>query len=274
MTSVNVNYGALLALQNLNKTTSELEIVQGRINSGLKVATAKDNGATFAIAQSMRGKVAGYGVALDTVDKAVSTLDAAITGGNAVSELLVELKEKATAARDTSLTTAQREAFNADFVQIRDAISRAVDNAEFNGANAIKDSGDNIIAFANDSGSELITVTASSFALSGTNVTLAADATITTATDAADALSLINASITNVNKQLATFGAASRALDKHKSVMTSLSNTLEAGIGKLVDADLAKESAKLTSLQVKQQLGAQALSIANSSTSILLSFFR
>jgi flagellin len=274
MTSVNVNYGALLALQSLNKTTNELEIVQGRINSGLKVATAKDNGATYAIAQSMRGKVAGYGVALDTVDKAVSTLDAAITGGNAVSDLLIQMKEKATAARDTSLTSAQRAAFNADFVQLRDAITRAVDNAEFNGANAIKDSGNDIIAFANDTGSSVITITASSFALSGTNVTLGASDDITTATDAADALSLINASITNVNKQLATFGAASRALDKHKQVMTSLSDTLEAGIGKLVDADLAKESAKLTSLQVKQQLGAQALSIANNSTSILLSFFR
>jgi flagellin len=274
MASVNVNYGALLALQNLNKTTSELEIVQGRINSGLKVATAKDNGATFAIAQSMRGKVAGYGVALDTVDKAVSTLDAAITGGNAVSELLIQMKEKATAARDTSLTTAQRAAFNADFVQLRDAIARAVSNAEFNGANAIKASGANIVAFASDTGATVITITAASLALSGSNVTLTSSETITTATTAANALSKINTSITNVNSKLATFGAAARALEKHKAVMTSLSDTLEAGIGKLVDADLAKESAKLTSLQVKQQLGAQALSIANNSTSILLSFFR
>ncbi len=274
MTSVNVNYGALLALQSLNKTTSELETVQGRINSGLKVATAKDNGATFAIAQSMRGKVAGYGVALDTVDKAISTLDAAITGGNAVSELLIQLKEKATAARDTSLTTAQRAAFNADFVQIRDAIGRAVTNAEFNGANAIKAGGANIIAFASDTGSTLITITAASLALSGSNVTLTTTEVIDTATKAAAALSKVNASITNVNSKLATFGAASRALEKHKGILTSLSDTLEAGIGKLVDADLAKESAKLTSLQVKQQLGAQALSIANQSTSILLSFFR
>jgi len=274
MTSVNVNYGALLALQNLNKTTNELEIVQSRINSGLKVATAKDNGATFAIAQSMRGKVAGYGAALDTVDKAISTLDAAITGGNAVSELLIQLKEKATAARDTSLTTSQRAAFNADFVQIRDAVQRAVDNAEFNGANAIKASGNNIIAFANDTGGSLITITAASLALGGTNVTVAAAEAITTATLATAALSKVNISITNVNSKLATFGAASRALEKHKSILTSLSDTLEAGIGKLVDADLAKESAKLTSLQVKQQLGAQALSIANNSTSILLSFFR
>jgi flagellin len=274
MTSVNVNYGALLALQNLNKTNDELSIVQNRINTGLKVSSAKDNGATFAIAQEARGRVAGYGVAVDTVDKAISTLDAAITGGNTVSDLLLDLKAKATAAKDSSLTTAQRAAFNADFVQLREAVSRAVSNAEFNGANAIKASGSDITAFANDTGSSTITITAASLALSGSNVTLASTADITTLTKAGDALSKINESITNVNKQLATFGAASRALDKHKSFLTSLSDTLEAGIGHLVDADLAKESAKLTSLQVKQQLGAQALSIANSSTSILLSFFR
>jgi flagellin len=274
MTSVNVNYGALLALQNLNKTNDELSIVQNRINTGLKVSSAKDNGATFAIAQEARGRVAGYGVAVDTVDKAISTLDAAITGGNTVSDLLLDLKAKATAAKDSSLTTAQRAAFNADFVQLREAVSRAVSNAEFNGANAIKASGSDITAFANDTGSSTITITAASLALSGSNVTLASTADFTTLTKAGDALSKINESITNVNKQLATFGAASRALDKHKSFLTSLSDTLEAGIGHLVDADLAKESAKLTSLQVKQQLGAQALSIANSSTSILLSFFR
>src|SRR5262245_58353388 len=83
MARLNTNYGAMVALQNLNRTNSDLEAVQGRINSGLKVASAKDNGATYAIAQSMRGKVAGYGVAVSTVDKAMSTLDAAIAGGNA-----------------------------------------------------------------------------------------------------------------------------------------------------------------------------------------------
>ena len=152
MTSVNVNYGALVALQNLNKTNDELTVVQNRINSGLKVASAKDNGATFAIAQEARGRLAGYGVAVDTVDKAISTLDAAITGGNTVSDLLLDLKAKATAATDASLTTSQRAAFNADFVQLREAVARAVSNAEFNGANAIKSGGDNITAFANNFG--------------------------------------------------------------------------------------------------------------------------
>ena len=138
MASVNTNYGAMIALQNLNKTNAELNEVQSRINSGLKVASAKDNGATFAIAQSMRGKVAGYGVAADTVDKAMSTVDAAISGGNSISDLLTQLKEKATAAKDSSLTTSQRAAYNADFTRLRDEITSIVTNAEFNGAHLIK----------------------------------------------------------------------------------------------------------------------------------------
>jgi flagellin len=272
--SVNTNYGALLALQNLNKTNSELDGVQGRINTGLKVATAKDNGATFAIAQEMRGKVSGYGVAKDTLDKAISTVDVALSAGNTISDVLNELKTKATAARDGSLTTAQRAAFNADFVQLRDSITRTVTNAEFNGSNLIKTGGNNASAFANDSGSSLVTLTAVSFALSGTVVTLSASAQITTATLAAAALSRVNASITNLNRELAKLGSGARAFEKHRDFLGKLSDSLEAGIGNLVDADLAKESAKLTALQVKQQLGAQALQIANQSPSILLSFFK
>lgn len=274
MTSVNTNYGAMIALQNLNKTNADLQDVQGRINSGLKVASAKDNGATFAIAQSMRGKVAGYGVAVNTVDKAMSTVDAAIAGGNAISDLLTTLKEKATAAKDGSLTTAQRAAYNADFTRLRDEITNIVSNAEFNGANLIKASGSNAIAFANDTGSSLITVTAVSFALSGSTNTITTTSSVDTVTNATAALTRINASITAINKQLALYGSASKALQKHKDFLGALSDTLEAGIGNLVDADLAKDSAKLSSLQVKQQLGAQALSIANSQASILLKFFQ
>ncbi len=272
--SVNTNYGAMVALQNLNRTNTELEGVQNRINSGLKVASAKDNGATFAIAQSMRGKVAGYGVAMNTVDKAMSTVDAAIAGGNAISDLLTSLKEKATSAKDSSLTTAQRAAYNADFTRLRDEIGYIVSNSEFNGANLIKASGNNAIAFANDTGSSLITVTAVSFALSGTTNTITTTSSIDTVTNATAALTRINASITNINKQLAVYGSASKALQKHKDFLGSLSDTLEAGIGNLVDADLAKDSAKLSSLQVKQELGAQALSIANNSASVLLKFFQ
>ena len=274
MSSVNTNYGALVALQNLNKTQSDLAAVQNQIDTGLKVSSAKDNGAVFAIAQQARGKLAGYGVASDTVDKAISTLDVAISAGNSISDLLTQLKTKATAATDTSLTTAQLAAYNADFTRLRDEITNIVSNANFNGANLISASGTNVTAFADDTGSSLITVTAQSFALGGTINSITSSDTIDTNGNAATALTHVNATITALNQQLAAFGSAAGALATHKAFLTSLSDTLNAGIGNLVDADLAKASAQLSSLQVKQQLGAQALSIANSSSSILLKFFQ
>jgi flagellin len=274
MASVNTNYGALLALQNLTKTQTDLGTVQNQINTGLKVASAKDNGAVFAIAQQARGKVAGYNVATDTVDKAISTLDVAISAGNAISDLLTQLKTQATAATDPSLTTSQLADYNANFTRIRDEITNIVSNANFNGANLISATGTNVTAFADDTGTTYVTVTATSLALSGTINTITTTDTVDTLTNAQNSLTHVNATITALNQQLASFGAASQALSTHKTFLTSLTDTLTAGIGNLVDADLAKASATLQSLQVKQQLGAQALSIANQAPQILLKFFQ
>merc|ERR1711916_270195 len=94
--------------QQLNQTNSALETTQSRINTGMKVASAKDNGAIFAIAQGMRSDVAGFGVVNESLDRVSSTVDVAIAAGEAVSDLLIDMKEKALGAADSSLTTAQR----------------------------------------------------------------------------------------------------------------------------------------------------------------------
>ena len=110
MASVNTNYGAMVALQQLNATNRDLETTQSRINTGLKVSSAKDNGAIYAIAQGMRADVVGYGVVSDSLDRTKSTVDVAIAAGESISDLLIEMKEKALSASDESLTTAQRAA--------------------------------------------------------------------------------------------------------------------------------------------------------------------
>src|SRR5258708_38888653 len=118
MLSVNTNIGAMMALQSLNQTQRDLETTQGHINSGLKVANAKDNGAVFAIAQNMRGNVAGYQAVSDSINRGVSTIDVAISAGQSISDLLNDLKSKALAAADASLDTASRNALNADFTPL------------------------------------------------------------------------------------------------------------------------------------------------------------
>ena len=110
--SVNTNYGAMVALQQLNKTNMSLEQTQSRINTGLKVAGAKDNGAIFAIAQDMRADISGLGVAQQSLDRAQSTTDVALAAGEAISDLLVEMKEKALSASDATLSASQRSAYS------------------------------------------------------------------------------------------------------------------------------------------------------------------
>ena len=274
MASVNTNYGAMVALQQLNATNSALETTQSRINTGLKVSSAKDNGAVYAIAQGMRADVVGYGVVKDSLDRVGSTVDVAIAAGESISDLLIDMKEKALAASDDSLTTSQRAAYDEDFQALRDQIATIVTNAEFNGVNLINNSTASIEAFADADGTSVITVQDENLSLSGSIVTLTSTATISTATTASAAVSTIETSIENLNQALARLGTSSKALEVHSEFVTKLTDVTEKGIGNLVDADLAKESAKLQALQTKQQLGVQALSIANQSSGLALSFFR
>jgi flagellin len=274
MATINTNAGAMIALQNLNRTNQELETVQSRINTGLAVASAKDNGGVFAIAQSMRADVAGYKAVSNSIDLAVSTVDVALAAGEALSDMLVEMKEKALAAADSSLDTASRTALNADFTAMRDQLKTIIANADFNGTNLINGSTTGISALANADGSNNITVADEDLSLSGSIVTIATNASFSTATQADNIASQIGTSLDNLSASLARLGTGSKALEIHKTFVGKLSDALEKGIGNLVDADLAKESARLQSLQVKQQLGIQALSIANSAPSAILGYFR
>ncbi len=272
--SVNTNVGAMIALQNLNQTNNELMTTQARINTGKRVASAKDNGAIWAIAQNQRANSRSLDAVRESLQRSISTVDVAISAGETVSDLLLQMKEKALAASDTSLDTTSRVALSEDFKALRDQLAKAVTNAEFNGINMVKDGGTTIAAIANANGTEKITVQAQSLALGGANVTLSATATFSTATSAQTLIDTINTSITNVSTVLSKLGTGSKSLGSHVDFVNKLQDSIDAGVGNLVDADLAKESARLQALQTKQQLGVQALSIANQSSSILLGLFR
>lgn len=272
--SVNTNLGALIALQNLNATNAELSATQTRINTGKKVANAKDNGAIWAIAQGQRADIGALGAVKTSLDRGISAVDVSLAAGESISDLLLQLKEKALAATDRSLSTASRKALNEDFKSIRDQINTVAANADFNGVNLLRTGATGFQALANAAGTSSMTVTPEVLSLGSTNVTVAATTTIGTSTLAATALGLVNASIDNVSSALARLGTKSKALETHRTFVGKLTDALESGVGNLVDADLAKESAKLQSLQTKQQLGVQALGIANQTPQILLSLFR
>jgi flagellin len=279
--SVNTNVGAMIALQNLNSTNSDLMTTQNRINTGKKVASAKDNGAIWAIAQNQRATSSSLNAVKDSLQRSQSTVDVAIAGGEAVSDLLVQMKEKALAASDSSLDAASRTALNDDFKALRDQIGKSVKNATFNGINMLDGTqaggAVTIAALADDSGASKLTVAAQDLSLGTVGSALASvgnTASIATQTTASTMIATITTAIGNVSTALSKLGTGSKSLSSHLTFIGKLQDSIDAGVGNLVDADLAKESAKLTSLQTKQQLGVQALSIANSSSQSILSLFR
>ena len=272
--SVNTNVGAMIALQYLNKTTSELTATQNHINSGLKIATAKDDGAIFAIAQNMRGDVSAFHAVSDSLNRAVSATDVAMSAGQAVSDLLVEMKGKAVAASDASLDSASRNALNEDFASLRDQVTNILENAIFNGVNLVDGTSSSLTALISADGGSTITIDGEDMSLGGSIVSISAGASLSTASAASTMIGTINTSLENVNAALARLGSSSKQISIQNEFIGKLIDTLNAGIGNLVDADLATESAKLQSLQVKQQLGVQALAIANSAPAIALSLFR
>ncbi len=274
MTTVNTNQGALIALQNLNRTNSELETVQNRINTGLRVASAKDDGGIFAIAQRIRGDLGGFEAVQNSLRLGQSTVDTALAAGEAISDLLIELREKALASADTSIDAASRASLNEDFIALRDQITNIVNNAEFNGTNLINNSVTSVAFLANADGSNTIRVQDEDFRLTGTVITITASTDISTQTEAAAAATALETSLNNVNNALSRLGTASKSLEIQSEFVTKLSDQLEVGLGNLVDADLARESSRLQALQVRQQLGIQALSIANQAPSTILGFFR
>jgi len=274
MATINTKAGALGALQNLTQTNTQLGQVQNRISTGLKVASAKDDGGAFAIAQKLRGDVKSFDVVKSSLSRVSSAVDVASAAGQAISDLLVDLKAKALAATDTSLDSASRTALNEDFKALRDQITTIVSNASFNGTNLIDNSTASIQALANADGTSSITVLDEALQLSGAIVTLKTADDVSTVTKAKDSLTAVKASITNVGSALARLGTKSKALEVQTNFVTKLSDALTASIGNLVDANLATESARLQALQVKQQLGVQALSIDNRAPQTILGFFR
>jgi flagellin len=272
--SVNTNASALLTLQNLNATSRDLVDAQKKVSTGRKIDTPKDNGAIWSIAQNQSSISNALNAVSDSLDRGKSTVDVALAAGKSISDYLDQMRTKILAATDASLDSVSRKNLNEEFKVLRDAIANAVSSAEFNGYNIIKSGGVAYTALAGADGARVITVNALSLALGGTNVSISATTTIGTVASANSALTAIVASIQNVNQGLAKMGAQARQIDNQNIFVSKLKDALDTGVSNLVDADLAKESARLQALQVKQNLGTQALSIANSSVDLLSNLFR
>ena len=282
--SVNTNVGAFVALQNLSKTNQDLSTVQNRINTGLNVASTKDDSANYAIAQGLRADIGGLNAIKSSLDRAQSTLDVAVSAAESITDVLVQMKEKATAASDTGMDADSRQALEDDFEKLASQMATYINSAEFNGSNILKNGEQALSALLNaDDSTQTISVanqdletTLSAFVTAGGAGVKSTGNTITWATagDAGTAATAVSTAIDAMKTKLSELGSASRQITAQQEFTVKLSDTIETGIGNLVDADLAKESARLQALQTKQQLGLQALSIANQAPQSIMSLFR
>ena len=273
--SVNTNQPALIALQNLNRTNDDMQSVQTRINTGQSISTAKDNAAVWSIAQEQRADMSALGAVKMSLDRATSIADVALAAGESVSDLLKLMREKVVAAKDTSLTTTSLQSLNSDFQGLLKNLQQVISSAVFDGANLLDGSQAADMTFLADAdAAQAITLSLQNLTLGGTINTLTATDDILTPANATAVLTRLDATMSAVNQAVGNIGTQAKQIDAHTNFVSKLSDVLETGVGNLVDADLAKESARLQALQVKQQLGARALSIANGAPQIILSLFK
>lgn len=274
--SVNTNVGAAAALQSLNATNRQLETVQSRINTGLNVSSAKDDSAAYAIAQNLRGDLGGLKAVTASLSNAKSVTDVAVAGAEQISDVVNSMRELAKKASDTGISDDTRDSYNQQFESLRDQITTIVNSSSFNDTNLLKTSGGAVSALQSLSSGDTLTVANQGLDLPANETTgkLGKDSTIDTAAKASAMDATLKTLGTTVTTTLSNLGAASNQIDSQMVFTSKLSDTIESGIGNLVDADLAKESAKLQALQVKQQLGVQALSIANQAPQTIISLFK
>jgi flagellin len=255
--SINTNHGALIALQNLNATSRDLNVTQNRVNTGLKVSSAKDNGAIWAVAQTQKADMVAMDAVKNSIQRGQSVVDVGLAAGETIMDALREMKSLAVAVEAGTAAGEDVGAYQADMVALGTEIDAAIAAASFDGVSAFAVSTGGVRTGLGDE------------ATSDLGVALAAQTL-----DGDSEISAIDSAIETVTSALQTLGTQSKAFDRQMTFVSKLQDSLEAGIGNLVDADLAKESARLTALQTKQQLGVQALSIANQSSGMLLGLFR
>ncbi len=268
--SINTNIGALVALRNLNATNAALSRVQNRVSTGLKVIGAKDNASTFAIAQGIRGDIKATQAVQQGLSQGKGVASVAISGATAVSNILIDIKAKIVEGLNPANTSDQQAILAADYVELVGQVLDFIQNAEFNGQNQLV-SGAAAVAVIADKDGGALTIRAQD--LEGTAFSPLNVQNLTNVSTASQALTQVNTIINTVNTALGQLGADNRSLENQDTFLSSINEALEEGVGALVDADLAKESAMLQALQVKQQLAVQTLSIANSAPQILLGLF-
>ncbi|OCX63399.1 flagellin [Thioclava sp. SK-1] len=274
MSSILTNNGAMVALQTLKSINSDLGTTQGAISTGKEIASAKDNSAIWAISKVMESDVAGFNAVEDSLALGESTVAVASTGAEQIVEKLKEIKEKVVAASGENVDNSKLEA---DVNELKAQITSIIGASQFNGANLLNTAGGDITVLSSIDRDAAGAVTASNITVTSVDFEAGLDLSTVDMTDSATAeasIDDIELLIDTATNGAAALGASAARIADQKDFISKLSDSVTSGIGSLVDADMEEQSARLQALQVQQQLGVQALSIANQAPQQLLSLFR
>ncbi|GLS02487.1 flagellin FljN [Brevundimonas denitrificans] len=221
--SINTNAGALVALQSLNATSRQLDTVQNRVNTGLKVSSAKDNGAIFAIASGLRAEQGALDSVKNSIQRGQSVIDVALAAGDTITKALEEQKGLAVAIQSSVAGSAAETAYLADFNALGTEITAALAGANFDGINLFSaGSATNNLVVQTGTGS---TYTVHAVAGAATTVSTATTATRATATAAN-----VETANTAFAAKLGTLGSNSKSLERQLTFTSKIQDALEAGV--------------------------------------------
>lgn len=275
MNSINTNAQALIALQSLNTTNSQISVTQKRVSTGYRVADAKDDGGAFAVAQAVRSDVAGVIAVGEQLGGVKGILETTFAALSVVSDTMKQVRATLTRLADASISADQRTTYEEQYKLLSDQVGKFVDDATYNGRTLLSTNtasgGGDITAIRNEEGGTFTIKAVDGMTLKlptmpPTNATAAQGWIVSGGTfDAVDV---------KISSTLNSFGAAMSFVDNQITYNSKKVDAMQGGLGALVDADLAKESSTLEALKVRQQLGVQTLGLANQGPQVLLGLFR
>ena len=275
--SVITNIGAMTALQSLNRTNDALSVVQKRISTGYRVADAKDDGGAFAVAQTVRSDTASLTAVNEQLGGLRGLVDVSLTALEQVSKTMIDIRTVLTRLSDGTITGEARDQYNQQYAQLRTQITSFLEDADYFGRNLLTGASpaDDVVTMRSESAdaADLYTLPAL-----GPSATFLVDAgPFATDADARAALDPATGNFTVINQvindAMNRLGSDARYIDAQITFNSDKLDAMEGGLGNLIDANLAKESARLQALQIRQQLGGQTLSIANQAPQFLTSLF-
>ena len=286
VSTINTNIGSYAALGNLRTIQAQLDAVTKQVSTGYIVADALDNGAVFGVAQSVRAQISGSIASNQELGNFIGTVQTTAAAATGISNTLSEIRAVLTHLANPFQTAVAREQYQEQFASLCESLITYRNSGNYNGVNLLSTT--NSLAVIQDAQGSLLIINGRDYniasALNGIlsggfgAAPLASNATIvSTATNAASALmengSFLSA-LGSVSSVLNRIGSLNNRTTMQQDFNVTVQNALSTGLGALVDADLAADSARLTALQVKQQLATQSLSIANQNPNTLLKLFQ